>query len=78
MDTTLSEHDWGSLHEALVHCSIQNWYPKFSKNTFKTKIVEIPSDVASWLVEDGIVLPNVDSAVRDVSSSLRCIMIYNR
>lgn len=51
--------------EALIRCSIQNWYPIFYRNTFKTRIVRISPAVSAWLVEDGIVLPDVDRAVRD-------------
>ena len=53
-----------TTEEALLRCSIQNWYPIFHKYTFKTRILRIPGSVASWLVEDGIILPDVDRAVR--------------
>lgn len=48
----------------LVACAIQNWYPIFSKHTFKTRLIPFSEEVASWLVEDGVVLPNVDDVVR--------------
>ena len=63
--------------EALLRCSIQNWYHMFNKHTFKTRIVRIPGSVASWLVEDGIVLPDVERAVCERTMSKDHCM-YNR
>jgi hypothetical protein len=36
---------------------IASWYPTFSKHSIKTKIIKLPDRFASYLVEDGIVLP---------------------
>ena len=43
-------------------CSIASWYPLFAEHTFRTEIIPVPAAIADWLVEDGIVLPDVDSA----------------
>jgi hypothetical protein len=60
-----NEHAMSLNREAeLVACAIQNWYPDFAKHTFKTHLIPFSEGVASWLVEDGVVLPNVDGVVR--------------
>ena len=54
-------------------CSIGSWYPRFSDCTFRTEIIPISPAIADWLVQDGITLPDVDSAfptrVRDAYAS---------
>ncbi|CAM9440982.1 unnamed protein product, partial [Ectocarpus fasciculatus] len=37
---------------------IKAWYPIFSKHTIKTRIMELPDRFSSYLLEDGIVLPD--------------------
>ena len=61
-----NEHTLSLDREAdLVACAIQNWYPLFSKYTFKTHLIPFSEEVASWLLEVGVVLPNVDDVVRN-------------
>lgn len=51
--------------EDLKACCIHNWYPYFSKYSFKTRLIPIPQNVAEWLVDDGVILPDLDRAVRN-------------
>lgn len=39
------------------HVDIRSWYPLFRKHSIKTKIISLPDRFASYLVEDGIILP---------------------
>ena len=41
----------------LKACSIDVWYPKFEGKTFKTKLLQVPTDFHDYLHEDGVVLP---------------------
>lgn len=51
-------------YDDLVQCSIQNWYSAFQKHTFKTHIIELSDTIVTWLIADGIVLRNIEDAVR--------------
>ena len=35
--------------EDVLACSLPEWYPKFSKSTFKSVILPLPQDVLTWL-----------------------------
>lgn len=49
MDLKCSDVKW---------CSIENWYEKFRKVTFKTRILPIPNEVIDYLRSDGsLILP---------------------
>ena len=43
-------------------CSIAAWYPRYAEHTFRTEIIPVSTAIADWLVQDGITLPDVDSA----------------
>lgn len=43
-------------------CSMSAWYPHFSECTFRTEIIPVSQSIADWLVQDGIMLPDVDGA----------------
>ena len=46
------------LSKEVKWCSIDNWYAKFKKVTFKTLILPIPNDVLEYLRSDGsLILP---------------------
>lgn len=45
-----------SVHD-LIACAPQNWIPICRKETFKTVSIELTEEVVSFLLEDGIHLP---------------------
>lgn len=49
----------------LVACNIANWYHSFEKHTFRTVLLPLSPELSSWLVEDGIVLPENSTAVSE-------------
>ena len=59
-----SLHPGGGV-QALVDCMIGNWYPTFSRVTFKTVILPLPQPVLDWLVSDGLHVEADTQAVRN-------------
>ncbi len=48
----------------VLNCSFERWYPSFKSVSFRSQIVPLPKDFADYLVQDGVYLPDSNSAVR--------------
>ena len=77
MNQTISYRQRGFDHQHvdLVQCSIHNWYSAFQKQTFKTRIIELSDTIVTWLIADGVVLQNIEDAVR-LSLSFYLLTLY--
>ena len=40
----------------VLRCSIEEWYPLFSKHTLKTKFIELSADFVDYMLADGLIL----------------------
>ena len=50
--------------EHILSCSVEAWYPRFKTFSFRSRIVPLPKSFVDYLVQDGIYLPEGNSAVR--------------
>lgn len=47
-----------SLKEAhVLNCMFQNWYPKWKRYTFPSRIIPLPEEFIQYLLADGVILP---------------------
>ncbi|KAL2204998.1 cell division cycle protein [Sarocladium strictum] len=42
--------------EHILNCAYDSWFPKYRSSCLKSRIIPLPEDVVSYLLEDGIVL----------------------
>lgn len=47
----------------VLRCQIQEWYPKFRAWSIRTRIVQLPEEFVSYLLEDGLFLPEDSDAM---------------
>lgn len=47
----------------VLRCQIQEWYPKFRTHSIRTQIVTLPEVFVSFLLEDGLFLPEDSDAM---------------
>lgn len=47
----------------VLRCQIQEWYPKFRTRSIRTRFVELPEEFVSYLLEDGLFLPEDSDAM---------------
>lgn len=47
----------------VLRCQIQEWYPKFRTRSIRTQIVQLPEEFVSYLLEDGLFLPEDSDAM---------------
>lgn len=53
----------------LINCSYQNWYEAFRKNSIKSFVLPIPSEVLNYLKQDFFILPKECAPVGCSSSA---------
>lgn len=46
--------------DQIQNCSYDSWFPKYKGSSLKSRIIPLPQDVVSYLLEDGIVLADDD------------------
>ncbi|KAI9897206.1 hypothetical protein N3K66_008228 [Trichothecium roseum] len=46
----------------ILNCSYDAWFPKYKSSCLKSRIIQLPPDVVSYLHEDGIILADDDEA----------------
>lgn len=49
--------------DQVLQCSFERWYNKFESVSFRSRIVQLPPDFVDYLVQDGVYLPEQNSAV---------------
>eukprot|EP00897_Mesotaenium_endlicherianum_P000862 jgi/Mesen1/10777/ME000091S10313 len=47
----------------ILHCQIQEWYPRFERISLKSKIIPLPKEFVSYLLEDGVYLHEDSEAI---------------
>ena len=47
-------------HQHVLNCSFSSWYPNFKRDTFKSRIIQLPVEFINYLNADRIVLPGVE------------------
>jgi hypothetical protein len=47
----------------VLRCQIQEWYPKFRTRSIRTRFVQLPEEFVSYLLEDGLFLPEDSDAM---------------
>jgi len=48
----------------VLSCSFAQWYPVFKSVSFRSQVVTLPKKFVDYLVQDGVYLPDNNSAVR--------------
>ena len=59
----------------VLNCSFAHWYPVFKSVSFRSQVVTLPKEFVDYLVQDGVYLPDSNSAVRSLPYALAALSV---